>query len=58
MARIITRENQKTDVLYVLPDGETCFVTPDGEGRRYYDSTDEATADTDFDRIEHIDGTD
>lgn len=51
---IITRDNQESDVLYVLPDG-TCFVTPDGEGRIYYDTEDEALADRDVDRTVHVD---
>lgn len=54
MARIVTRTSQQTDILYLLPDG-TCFVTPDGEGRLWYDSQDEATEDVDFDRIVHVD---
>ena len=36
----ITRFNQQLDVLYVLPDG-SCFYTPDGEGRVWFDTEDE-----------------
>lgn len=37
----VTRENQEPDVLYVLPDG-SCFVSPDGIGRYYFDAEHEA----------------
>lgn len=46
----VTRDNQQTDVCYVgkwAPGhghGLTCFVTPDGEGRFYYDGPNEAAA--------------
>lgn len=51
----ITRDNQEPDVLYVLPDG-SAFVTPDGEGRYWYDSEEEAEEDYGFiERTEYID---
>lgn len=54
----ITRDNQVPDVIYVLPDG-TAFVTPDGLGRYWYDTEDEAVADylytTDIEYIESVD---
>lgn len=31
----VTRDTQKTDVIYVTPDAGA-FVTPDGEGRYWY----------------------
>ena len=35
------REQQKTDVIYVTPSGGV-FVSPDGIGRIWYDSEEEA----------------
>lgn len=32
----LTRDNQKTDVIYVAP-GKGAIVTPDGVGRYFYD---------------------
>jgi predicted acetyltransferase len=43
MAQKITRKNQRTDTIYVGQDGSV-FVTPDGEGRYWYDSVAEAQA--------------
>lgn len=34
----LTRAQQRLDTIYVCPDGST-FVTPDGEGRFWYDRT-------------------
>ena len=42
----ITRANQQVDVIYEVlddNDGESYFVTPDGEGRYWYETLDEAT---------------
>lgn len=47
----VTRDNQEPDVIYVgewddpVFKGETIFVTPDGIGRYYYDSIEEARDD-------------
>lgn len=38
----VTRETQEPDLIYILTDGATCFVTPDGVGRYWYDSVLEA----------------
>uniref|UniRef100_A0AAU7GZQ5 Uncharacterized protein n=1 Tax=Streptomyces phage Kamino TaxID=3158857 RepID=A0AAU7GZQ5_9CAUD len=55
---MITRENQEVDVIYVLPDG-TAFVTPDGAGRYWYDSEEEAVEDYLYtERVEYIDQVD
>lgn len=40
----LTRAAQDADVLYLLPDG-TCFWSPDGEGRFWYDNVDDAQGD-------------
>ena len=40
-ANTITRENQEPDTIYVAADGGA-FVTPDGEGRYWYNGADEA----------------
>ena len=40
---MITRANQKTDTIYHTPDG--VFVTPDGEGRYWYETVAEARAE-------------
>ena len=51
MAGEFTRNMQQVDVIYVgrmLEDREgveTVFVSPDGEGRYYYDSVEEARED-------------
>lgn len=42
--RTITRDNQQVDVIYAYGDDE-CFVSPDGEGRYWYDSIAEAEAE-------------
>lgn len=42
------RDWQLEDTVYELPDG-TAFYTPDGEGRIYYDSLDDAYEDTGHD---------
>jgi len=59
MPTIIDRDNQEPDVLYVLPDG-TCFVTPDGMGRYWYDDEEQAESEDEgyafIERTEHIDG--
>jgi hypothetical protein len=44
----VTRSNQKLDTIYVVADdrlSESIFVTPDGEGRFYYDSVEDAQDD-------------
>jgi hypothetical protein len=38
---LITRATQETDTIYVTSD-EWAFVTPDGEGRYWYESLEEA----------------
>lgn len=41
----ITRKNQQSDVIYVTqnyPESGSVFITPDGEGRIWYDSIKEA----------------
>lgn len=57
----ITRRNQRPDVIYVgdCPDlgGEVVFVSPDGEGRFYYDSVEEAVGqhgELHVVRVQHI----
>lgn len=42
----ITRDNQQADVIYVRTDGREVFFTPDGEGRIWFDSLDEAIDET------------
>lgn len=37
----ITRKQQGTDIIYIQPDGMV-FFSPDGEGRVWYDSVEEA----------------
>lgn len=37
----MTRDEQKPEYLYIEPDG-SAFFTPDGEGRIYYDSDEDA----------------
>lgn len=46
MARLITRANQRPDVIYRVLDeaGDMFFVSPDGEGRFWYDTLAEAQA--------------
>lgn len=39
---MFTRNNQRTDRIYVLPNKGGCFVSPDGEGRVYFDTVPEA----------------
>lgn len=41
----LTRYMQQADTIYVLPSGEA-FYTPDGEGRIYYDSPEDAEDET------------
>lgn len=38
----VTRENQAAENLYVVADGRIFVVAPDGIGRYYYDTEDEA----------------
>jgi hypothetical protein len=40
----LTRAQQKTDTIYTTPSG-AAFVTPDGEGRYWYDNAEAATAE-------------
>jgi hypothetical protein len=40
----VTRQTQEPDTFYVCPDGAV-FLTPDGEGRYWYDSLREAQED-------------
>lgn len=44
MAQGLTREEQVADTLYIQPDGQA-FYTPDGEGRIWYDSDEDALDD-------------
>lgn len=37
----ITRKRQGTSYIYIQPDG-TCFFSPDGEGRVFFDTVEEA----------------
>ena len=39
--QLVTRETQEPDVIYVVEDS-WAFVTPDGIGRFFYDSLEEA----------------
>ncbi len=48
------RDWQRTDTIYVTPDG-SAFFTPDGEGRIWYDSKEEAMEDTGLTRFHHFD---
>ena len=38
----VTRSNQQPDTIYVDPDTNAAFVSPDGEGRFYYENAVEA----------------
>lgn len=38
---LITRATQEVEVIYELEGGE-CFLSPDGEGRLWYEDVDEA----------------
>jgi hypothetical protein len=40
----MTRAEQVPDTIYVTPDGQA-FYTPDGVGRTWYDSDEEAMAE-------------
>jgi hypothetical protein len=41
----ITRKQQGMNRIYIQPDG-TCFVSPDGEGRVWFDTVKEAREET------------
>lgn len=47
------RSWQRNDTIYVTPDG-SAFFTPDGEGRIWYDSAEEAKADTGLMRVRKV----
>lgn len=54
---IVTRKNQRTDTYYVHPEGGV-FVTPDGVGRYYYSTLEEAQEQHGFigdDRVVYLD---
>jgi hypothetical protein len=53
----LTRDQQRTGTVYVLPDGETSFFTPDGEGRIYFDSLQEARDETGINVVAYLDET-
>lgn len=49
-----TYENWDTDMVYVYSDG-TVFVSPDGIGRYFYDTVDDAYTDYDGAPIVYLD---
>lgn len=56
MNTIITRETQRPEVAYVDRTG-FCFVSPDGVGRFYFDSLEEAQEEMDhIAYVHHVDG--
>lgn len=55
----VTRKSQKTDVIYVTPGAaegqpESVFFTPDGEGRCWYDTVNEAKEDTGITKVIYL----
>lgn len=47
---MLTRQQQKTNTIYVTPDG-SAFFSPDGEGRIWFSSRDEAWDETGISKI-------
>lgn len=47
------RSWQRDDVIYLMPDG-SAFFTPDGEGRLWYDTEDEAVDESGLDTVVDI----
>lgn len=52
----VTRKTQKTGVIYVTPRAaegapESVFYTPDGEGRVYFDTVNEAQDETGITKV-------
>lgn len=55
----VTRKSQKLDVIYVTPgaekgEPESVFFTPDGEGRCWYDTVNEAKEDTGLTKVIYL----
>jgi hypothetical protein len=52
----VTRKSQKTDTIYVTPglakgEEESVFFTPDGEGRSYFNTVEEAKDETGITKV-------
>jgi len=55
-ADFVDRSTQEPDVIYVRNEGDAAFVTPDGIGRYWFDSEDEAVEEYGDDLpIEYVD---
>lgn len=55
----VTRKNQKTGVIYVTPgaaegQSECVFFTPDGEGRLWFDTVNEAKEETGLTKVIYL----
>lgn len=55
----MSRNSHRVNVVYVLPDAderesEVCFVSPDGRGRVFYDSVEEAKDETGATKVIHL----
>jgi hypothetical protein len=55
----VTRKSQKVDVIYTTPgyeqgDEESVFFTPDGEGRIWFNTVDEAKKQTGITKVVHL----
>lgn len=52
----LTRKAQRLDTIYVTPGrpGLRVFVSPDGEGRVWYDTVNEAEAETGLEKVVYL----
>lgn len=55
----VTRKSQKTDVIYVTPGAEQgaeglVFFSPDGKGRVWYDTVNEAKEETGLTKVIYL----
>lgn len=55
----LTRDSQRTETIYTTPGfergkPESVFFTPDGDGRIWYDSVEEAKADSGLTKVVHL----
>lgn len=47
------RKTQRLDTIYVTP-GQAVFVSPDGEGRVWYDTVNEAKSETGLTKVVYL----